>query len=128
MNVNSVLGLTRKTWEQGGSLHSVLVLISGAWEQAYPRDCTLHWCSPREPGNKASPGIAYSTLVLSRGTWNEACPGLILCTGAHQGSLGMRLALDLYSIMALTVLIRRTSNSFCLRRLNVSSPNSVRQK
>ena len=53
---------------------------------------------------------------------------LILCTGAHQGSLGRRLALGLYCILAFTILIRRTSNSFCLRRLNVSSSNSVRQK
>ena len=30
------------------------------------------------------------------------------CTGAHQGSLGKRVALGLYSILALTVLIRRT--------------------
>ena len=66
--------------------------------------------------------------MLSRGTWNEASPGLILCTGTHQGSMGTRLALGLYSILALTVLIRRTSNSFCLCRLNVSSSNSVRQK
>ena len=54
----------------------------------------------------ASHGILYSALVLSRETWNEASPGLILCTGAHQGSLGTRLALGLYSTLALTVLIR----------------------
>ena len=30
------------------------------------------------------------------------------CTGAHQSSLGKRVALGLYSILALTVLIRRT--------------------
>ena len=64
----------------------------------------------------------YSALVLTKGT----CPGLTLYTGAHQGSMGMRLALGLYSILALTILIRRTSNSFCIRRLNVSSSNSVR--
>ena len=44
-------------------------------------------------------------------------------TGAHQGSLGTRLAQGWYSILALTVLIHLTSNSFCLRRLNVSSFN-----
>ena len=108
-------------------LYSTLVLTRGAWERGKPRDCTLHWCSPGEPGNKASPGIAYSALVLSRGTWNEASPGLILCSGAHQGSLGTRIALGLYSILVLTVLIRRTSNSFCFCRSNISSSNSVRQ-
>ena len=66
--------------------------------------------------------------MLSRGAWNEASPGVILCTGAHQGSLGTRLALGLYSILALTFLIRQTSNSLCLRRLNVTSSSSVRQK
>ena len=30
------------------------------------------------------------------------------CTGVHQGSLGKRVALFLYSILALTVLIRQT--------------------
>ena len=50
------------------------------------------------------------------------------CTGAHQGSLGTRLELGLYSILALTVLIRQNSNSFILRRFNVSFSSSVRQK
>ena len=94
-------------------LHSVVVLI-------------------REPGNKASQGIVLciGTHQGSLGTrlalgfytppWSfPGEPGMRLaqcCTGAHQGSLGTRLALGLYSILVLTVLIRRTSNSFCFRR------------
>ena len=42
-----------------------------------------HWCSLGEPGNKASLGI-------------------VLRTGAHQGSLGMRLALGLDLVIVLT--------------------------
>ena len=92
--------------------------------------CSPQWCSLGEPGNEASHGIVYSAMVLTRGAWNEASPRIVLRTGAHQGSLGtrlaqglytphwcspgepgMRLAQGLYSILALIVLIRRTSNS-----------------
>ena len=45
--------------------------------------CTPNWCSLGEPGNEASPGI-------------------ILRTGAHQGSQGMRLAMSLHSLLVLT--------------------------
>ena len=41
----------------------------------------------------ASPGIAYSALRLTSGAWNEASPRFVLHTGAHQGSLGTRIAL-----------------------------------
>ena len=106
-------------------LYSALVLTSGA-------------------RNKASPGIVYSALVLTREAWNEASPRIVLRTGANQGSLGtrraqglytahwcspgepgMRLTKGLYSMLALTVLIWRTSNSFCLRCLNVSRCSPV---
>ena len=50
-----------------------------------------------EPGNKASPGIVYSALVLTREAWNEASPRIVLRTGAHQGSLGTRRAQGLYT-------------------------------
>ena len=59
-------------------LYSTLVLTRGAWERRKPRDCTLYWCSQGEPGNEASPGI-------------------VLCIGAHQGSLGTRLAQGLHT-------------------------------
>ena len=64
-------------------LYSELVLTRGAWERGYPRDYTPYWCSPEEPGNEAS-------------------PGRVLCTGAHQGSQGMRLAMSLHSLLVLT--------------------------
>ena len=64
-------------------LYSALVLTRRAWERGKPRDCTLYWCSPGELGNKVSLGI-------------------VLRTGAHQRSLGMRLALELYSVQVLT--------------------------
>ena len=47
-----------------------------------PWASTPYWCSPREPGNEASLEIAF-------------------CTGANQGSLGIRLALGLYSVLVL---------------------------
>ena len=44
--------------------------------------CTPHWCSLGEPGNEAS-------------------PGRVLCTGAHQGSQGTTLAMSLPSLLVL---------------------------
>ena len=104
-----------------GIVYSALVLTRGAWNEASPRIVlrtgahqgslgtrraqglyTLHWCSPGEQGNKAYPGIVYCVLVLTRGAWNEASPGLVLCSGAYQGSLGTRLAQGLYSALVLT--------------------------
>ena len=64
-------------------LYSALVLTRRAWERGKPRDYTLYWCSPGELGNEVSLGI-------------------VLRTGAHQRSLGMRLALGLYSVQVLT--------------------------
>ena len=64
-------------------LYSALVLTRGALEQGLPRDCTLYRGSPKEPGNEAS-------------------PGRVLSTGAHQGSQGMRLAMSLHSVLVLT--------------------------
>ena len=109
-------------------LYFVLVLTSGARDQGYP-------------------GIVHSALMLTRGARNEASPRIVLRTGAHQRSLGtrraqglytphwcspweagMKLAQGLYFILALIVLIWRTSNSFYLRCLSVSSSSSVRQK
>ena len=51
----------------------------------WPDSCLTYseWCSLGEPGNKDSLGI-------------------VLRTGAHQGSLEMRLALGLYSVQELT--------------------------
>ena len=63
-------------------LYSTLVLTRGAWERGKPRDCTLYWCSPGEPGNEASHELA-------------------LRTGAHQESFGTRLAMSLQSILVL---------------------------
>ena len=39
----------------------------------------------------------HSVLVLIREPGNKASPGIVVCTGAHQGSLGTRLALGLYT-------------------------------
>ena len=64
-------------------LYSALVLTRGALEKGYPRVCTTQRCSLGEPGNDARLGI-------------------VLRTGAHHGSLGMRLALGLYSVLVLT--------------------------
>ena len=63
-------------------LYSTLVLTRGAWERGKPRDCTLYWCSPGEPGNEASHELA-------------------LGTGANQKSFGTRLAKSLHSILVL---------------------------
>ena len=107
-------------------LYSVLVLTRGAGDQGYiALGCTPHWCSLGEPGNEPRPGL-YSALVLTRGVcergllrdctpyWcspgkpgNEASTGHLLCTGAHQGRQGTRLAMNLHSILVLT---RRDGN------------------
>ena len=65
------------------SFHSVLVLTRGTWERHKPWACTLYWCSPGEPGNEDS---------------HE----LTLLTGAHQESLGTKLAMSLQSVLVQT--------------------------
>ena len=100
-------------------LYSALVLTRGAWERGKPRDCTLYWCSPREPGNEAShelelhsdahqgsPGTRLARVCtpywFSPGEpGNEASPGRELCTSAPQESLGTRLAMGLHSVLVL---------------------------
>ena len=82
------LGLVLRTGAHQGrlgtrlalGLYSTLVLIRRGWERGKPRDCTLYWCSPGETGNEASHELA-------------------LGTGAHQESLGTRLAMSLHSIL-----------------------------
>ena len=64
-------------------LYSALVLTRGAWKRGSPCYCTPHLCSLGEPGNEANLGI-------------------VLCTGANQGSLGTRLAMSLHSVLVLT--------------------------
>ena len=44
----------------------------------------------------------HSILALIDESGNKASPGLVLRTGAHQGSLGTRLTLGLYSVLVLT--------------------------
>ena len=61
-------------------LYSTLVLTRGGWERGKLRDCTLYWCSPGEPENEASHELA-------------------LGTGAHEESLGTRLAMSLHFIL-----------------------------
>ena len=39
----------------------------------------------------------HSVLVLIRGAWELASPGIVLHMDANQGSLGTRLALGLYT-------------------------------
>ena len=39
----------------------------------------------------------YSVVVLIRGAWKKASPGIVLSTGANQWSPGTRLALGLYT-------------------------------
>ena len=40
----------------------------------------------------------HSVLVLNRGAWEQGNPGIVLCIGAHQGSLGTRLVMGLYTL------------------------------
>ena len=71
LGLYSVLVLIRGAAERGYialGLYSALVLTRGAWERGKPWACTLYWCSPREPGNKAS---HESILVLIRGAWEQ---------------------------------------------------------
>ena len=81
-------GLVLRTGAHQGSLgtrlalglYSTLVLNKGAWVRGKPWAGTLYWCSPGEPGNEASREHAH-------------------LTGAHQESLGTRLAQGLYSVL-----------------------------
>ena len=45
----------------------------------------------------------YSVLVLTRAAWNAVSPGIVLCTGAHQGNLGTRLAMGVNSVLRLVL-------------------------
>ena len=88
----SVLLLTKGAGEPGYitlGLYSAVVLTRGDWEQA-ALTCTPHRCSLGEPGNEASPGI-------------------VLRTGAHQENLGKRLPLGVYSVLVLTRRARERS-------------------
>ena len=67
-------GIVLHTGAHLGSLGTRLACIrghQGSLECGYPWACTQHWCSPEEPGN-------------------EARPGFVLHTCAHEGSLGTR--------------------------------------
>ena len=44
----------------------------------------------------------HSVVVLSGEPGNKASQGIVLCIGAHQGSLGTRLAMSLHSVLVLT--------------------------
>ena len=73
--------LTKEPWNKAS--HDLAGARQGSMGTRLARECTPHWCSLGEPGNEASLGI-------------------VLRTGAHQGSLGMRLALRLYLVLVLT--------------------------
>ena len=125
--------LTKEPWNKAS--HELAGARQGSMGTRLARDYTPHWCSLGEPGNKASLGIVlrtgahqgslgmrlalrlylalvltkgagdrgyialglYSALVLTKGAWErEKNPGRVLCTGAHQESLGTRLAMSPY--------------------------------
>ena len=123
-------------------MYSVLVLTRGARDEASLELALRTGAYQESLGTRLAMSL-QSVLVHNRGAWNKSSPGITLRTGAHQGSLGTRLALGLYTLhwcspgepgmrlaqglyseLVLTVLIRRTSNSFC-RPFNVSSSSSV---
>ena len=52
------------------------------------------------------PGIVYCALVLTRGAWNEASPGLVLHTGAHRSHLA-NLELLLSSLLERLLVLSR---------------------
>ena len=84
LGLYSVLVHTRGAGERGYiavGLYSALVLTRAAWEQGKP------------------------VYMLTRGALNATSPGIVLCTGAHQGNLETRLAMGVNSVLVLT---RRT--------------------